>query len=121
VGENYAKYRDEDMLGHELMTKKENEASREVTAAAFTLAWRYEICFAGAACLRVWLHNASGQAKHLAADSPWRDPTWLSACMAYLLKLLNVEADGDLAYGRLADRMLAADDASPTLFGGTVG
>ncbi len=33
-------------------------SARDTPASAFALAARYELCFAGAACLQLWLHNA---------------------------------------------------------------
>jgi alkylation response protein AidB-like acyl-CoA dehydrogenase len=82
-------------------------SARDVPAGAFALAERYELCFAGAACLQLWLRNAAS-----AAQAPlWRDGLWLQACLAQILRKLDPGADSDGAiYDRLADG-LAADGA----------
>lgn len=85
---------------------------REVPDSAFTLAARYELCFAGAACLRVWLHSEQAAVAGGTAGALWRDGTWLSACLARVLTLLGAtpEAAGEHAYERLADVVLAAPE-----------
>jgi hypothetical protein len=52
--------------------------AREVPAEAFVLAERYELCFAGAACLLLWLHNRT-----LLSE------TWLRACLTQIVTLLG--------------------------------
>ncbi|MEC3975526.1 acyl-CoA dehydrogenase family protein [Amycolatopsis sp. H20-H5] len=80
----------------------------DVPAGAFALAQRYEACFAGAACLRLWLHNVG-----VATDRAtlWRDATWLSGCLARVLALLGAgqEADAARAYESLAEVLLATE------------
>ncbi|MFC0433346.1 acyl-CoA dehydrogenase family protein [Kutzneria buriramensis] len=87
-------------------------SSREVPDSAFTLAARYELCFAGAACMRVWLHSEQAAVAGGTAGALWRDGTWLSACLARVLTLLGAapEGAGDHAYDRLADVVLAVPE-----------
>ena len=77
--------------------------AREVPAEAFELAWRYELCFAGAASLGVWLHTDAAEAGAL-----WQDGVWLAGCLARVLSLLGHEQEEDSAqaYLRLADLLL---------------
>lgn len=80
-------------------------APRDVDPAAFGLAERYELCFAGAACLQVWVHNR-------AAPGRWRDGVWLRACLDRVLALLGaaVEPD-DEAYDQLTENYLGTAGA----------
>jgi alkylation response protein AidB-like acyl-CoA dehydrogenase len=54
--------------------------AREVPAAAFWLARRYERCVASAACLSLWLRNQERLRHH----PLWIDALWLHACLDYL-------------------------------------
>lgn len=87
---------------------------RDVPPEAFTLAWRYELCFAGAACLRVWLHNNDVLAAPEAGGALWQDATWLSACLASVLLQLGViqEEDCAQAYDSLAEVLLKGEHGS---------
>lgn len=76
-------------------------APREAPAADYDLAAEYELCFAGAACVRLWLANAP-----LSGDS-----TWLRACLATVLTGLGeavAEADRE-ACDELAGRLSTVD------------
>jgi hypothetical protein len=76
--------------------------AREVPAEAFELAWQYELCFAGAACLGVWLHTDAAEAGAL-----WRDGVWLAGCLARVLSLFGQEQEEDAqTHLRLADLLL---------------
>jgi alkylation response protein AidB-like acyl-CoA dehydrogenase len=65
-------------------------AVRQIPTAHFALARRYELCFAGAACLSLWIHNPGLRS----------DTTWLEGAMMVALRLLGVsvtqEACGSL-------------------------
>lgn len=90
-------------------------APRDVPAEAFALAARYELCFAGAACLQLWLHNSDGVTAHLGeigdggeadprAVGLWRDALWLEASLRYVLDRLGPAptASGASVYDRVA-------------------
>ena len=94
-------------------------SSRDVPAAAFELAVRYELCFAGAACLQFWLHNAGDVAAHVpepgdpgaprtvdaSATALWRDALWLEAALRHVVGRLGLDpaAGGASVHDRLAD------------------
>ncbi|MDN3022226.1 acyl-CoA dehydrogenase family protein [Streptomyces sp. S.PB5] len=72
---------------------------------AFETARRYCLCFAGAACLGLWLHN-----RLVATDGVWRDGVWLRAALDRLLVRLGEQqgpADPE-AYERLLDEAYEA-------------
>lgn len=54
--------------------------ARAVPTVAFELARRYELCFAGAACIRFWLHERASET--VAADS---QALWLRAALTWLI------------------------------------
>jgi len=89
--------------------------ARDVPAAAFELARRYELCFAGAACVHLWLHNFTASRDEPAA-ALWRDGLWLRAALARVLDQLGARRErADLAvHDRLAEQLLRhADDRRP--------
>lgn len=88
-------------------------SSRDVPAEAFELAWRYELCFAGAACLRLWLCHSADRHHAASVDPLWRDATWVSACLAHVLTRLGRPADVDSAYGQVAEVLLALKEGQP--------
>ncbi|GAA2943461.1 acyl-CoA dehydrogenase [Streptomyces enissocaesilis] len=62
---------------------------RDVPAPAFSLAHRYTLCTAAAACLQVWLRNRDRVARDTAAVAGlWQDGLWLEACLSRLLERL---------------------------------
>jgi len=80
---------------------------RDVPAAAFALAARYELCFAGAACLELWLRNADrvdpGAADATAA-ALWRDALWLEAGLRHVADRLGLDPGaGASVHDRVAD------------------
>lgn len=91
-------------------------APRDVPAEAFALAARYELCFAGAACLQLWLRNIDSIATHLGglgddgeagpdeAVGLWRDALWLEAGLRYVIDRLGSAptASGTSVYDRVA-------------------
>jgi alkylation response protein AidB-like acyl-CoA dehydrogenase len=82
---------------------------RDVSRAAFVSARRYELCFAAAACIQVWLNNHDWIS---ATPHPlWTDGRWLAACLAHVLGELAepVEADA-AAFDALFDELPAPDD-----------
>jgi alkylation response protein AidB-like acyl-CoA dehydrogenase len=58
-------------------------AVRQIPTAHFALAHRYELCFAAAACLNLWVHN-----RHLPGLRS--DTAWLEGAMVVALRLLGV-------------------------------
>jgi alkylation response protein AidB-like acyl-CoA dehydrogenase len=89
---------------------------RDVPAAAFALAARYELCFAGAACLQLWLRNVDRVAVPLAevgdgggadevATALWRGALWLEAGLRQVADRLGLDpvAGGAGVYDRVAD------------------
>lgn len=80
-------------------------ASQDVQPEAFALASRYEQCFAGAAALRVWLHNRT----------PGEDLLWLEAVLTYVLRSLRPPGrptDGEV-FDRLFDAHAAGRPVAP--------
>ncbi|RFU41879.1 acyl-CoA dehydrogenase [Actinomadura logoneensis] len=77
---------------------------------AFTLARRFELCFAGAAALRVWLHNAA--AGH--------DGLWLEACLVHVLQSLRPArtAADEAVFDRLFDALRTGAPVAPPTTGG---
>ncbi|MEU9291693.1 acyl-CoA dehydrogenase [Streptomyces sp. NPDC048275] len=110
-----------DALHQELATQR--RTARDVPPEAFARAERYELCYAAAACLHVWLNNArppadSGARPQAApAEEPtvWHDGLWLQACLSTVLTRLGhpLGEAGAAAYDRLAEHAL--DTAIPTL------
>lgn len=84
---------------------------RDVPAASFALAARYELCFAGAACLQLWLRNV-GRATNAAGTTTaalWRDALWLEASLRFVVARLRLgavgAASGDPVHDRIADAL----------------
>ncbi|WP_327714939.1 acyl-CoA dehydrogenase family protein [Streptomyces sp. NBC_00490] len=80
-------------------------ASQDAPPEAFALARRYEQCFAGAAALRVWLHNST----------PGEDPLWLEAVLTHVLRWVRPPGrptDGEV-FDRLFDARAAGRPAAP--------
>jgi alkylation response protein AidB-like acyl-CoA dehydrogenase len=61
-------------------------AVRQIPTAHFALARRYELCFAAAACLNLWLHNADLRS----------DTTWIEGAMVVALRLLGVSVAAEV-------------------------
>jgi alkylation response protein AidB-like acyl-CoA dehydrogenase len=76
--------------------------ARDVPTEAFDLATRYADCYAAAACVHVWLRGREAAGDDPAAG-PWRDGSWLAACLARLLGRLRpvVGAEHHAALDRL--------------------
>ncbi len=73
--------------------------ARAVPTAAFRLAERYELLFAAAAAVHVWVANPA---------SRWERGCWLRACLTLALTRLGVPVDGaDDAYEDVAAAVLA--------------
>lgn len=66
---------------------------REVPSAAFDLARRYELCFAGAACIQLWLLNHSSLCGGDEGASLWRNELWLQAALVRVLTQLTPTAE----------------------------
>ncbi|MEU9918209.1 acyl-CoA dehydrogenase family protein [Streptomyces sp. NPDC051001] len=80
-------------------------AAQDAPPEAFALARRYEQCFAGAAALRLWLHNRT----------PGKDPLWLEAVLTHVLRSVRPPGrptDGEV-FDRLFDARAAGRPAAP--------
>lgn len=79
---------------------------RDVPPEAFELAAEVEQCFAAAACLQLWLHNAPAQA----GQPWWQGALWLRAALLRLLNaLLPNHGVGDSPWDELADQLVSKD------------
>ncbi|KND33185.1 acyl-CoA dehydrogenase family protein [Streptomyces acidiscabies] len=75
------------------------------SAEAFALAQRYELVFAGAACLALWLHTEPAPGARW-----WRDALWVRACLTVVLRRLGLEpAAGPDARDLLCAELLRTD------------
>lgn len=97
-----------DALHEELRRYKPR--ARDTATAAFRLAERYELVFAGAAVLLLWLRNPRRHDQEL-----WRSALWARACLALALDGLGVAGRDDAAFDDLADLVLADDVTHPSL------
>lgn len=90
--------------------------SREVPAAAFTLAKRYAWAAAGAAAVQLWLRNREAPVAGPTAQL-WADGLWLDGVLRRLLRRFHpAEPDtDDAAFDRLADCLRAQDAAGALL------
>ncbi|MFD7505025.1 acyl-CoA dehydrogenase family protein [Streptomyces sp. NPDC059850] len=88
---------------HEEIAQR-REPPGAASAEAFVLAQRYELCFAGAACLVLWLHNEPAPGARW-----WRDALWVRAALTAALTRLGLDAPaGPDARDLLCDDLLAA-------------
>ncbi|MFE2053910.1 acyl-CoA dehydrogenase family protein [Streptomyces sp. NPDC059459] len=93
--------------------------ARDVPPSAFVLAERYELCYAAAACMLLWLHHDEALAHERGGpggpSAVWHDGLWLRACLSTVLTRLGhvLEAADAEVYDRLAGHTL--DTAPPTL------
>ncbi|MFF2025124.1 acyl-CoA dehydrogenase family protein [Streptomyces sp. NPDC058171] len=106
-----------DALHTELATRQ--RSARSVPSSAFALAERYELCYAAAACLRLWLNNAPSHETSHGRHTIWRDGLWLQACLHTLANRLGHpfdEADeaDEAVYDLLVEH--CPEGALPTLF-----
>ncbi|WP_406492487.1 acyl-CoA dehydrogenase family protein [Streptomyces sp. NBC_01604] len=78
---------------------------RDVPQSAFDLAAQYELCFAAAALVHLWLDSARTA----------YDGLWLQAGLTLVLNRLGIAVDETraTAFDRLADRLLATPDSAP--------
>ncbi|MBT2398896.1 acyl-CoA dehydrogenase family protein [Streptomyces sp. ISL-100] len=103
-----------DTLHEELATRQ--RSARTVPSAAFARAERYELCYAAAACLQLWLGNMPLPEARGEQPTVWHDGLWLQACLHTIATRLGLpleEAD-DAVYDRLVEHFL--EDRVPTLF-----
>ncbi|MCX4692904.1 acyl-CoA dehydrogenase family protein [Streptomyces sp. NBC_01408] len=78
------------------------ESPGRASAAAFDLAQRYELCYAGAAALALWTHNTPGPGARW-----WREDLWVRACLTLVLSRLGLETPpGPDARDLLCDEIL---------------
>jgi hypothetical protein len=77
--------------------------ARAVPATAFELARRYEVCFAGAACIQFWLYESVS-----APIAVEPQATWLYAALTWLISEIEPHriAQHRTAYDALAARMV---------------
>ncbi|MFB8139947.1 acyl-CoA dehydrogenase family protein [Streptomyces parvus] len=81
------------------------EAPGAASAEAFERAKRYELVFAGASALALWLHNQPSPGARW-----WRDALWVRACLTVVLGRLGLDpAAGPDARDLLCDELLSAD------------
>lgn len=83
---------------------------RDTPTAAFRLAERYELVFAGAATLLLWLRNPRRHDQAL-----WRSALWARACLALILDGLGEAGGDDEAFDELAGLVLAGAVTRPSL------
>ncbi|MGP3964826.1 acyl-CoA dehydrogenase family protein [Nonomuraea sp. 3N208] len=88
---------------------------RDVPAAVFPLAERYELAFAGAAALHLWVRDGGRRA----ADPLWRDGLWVRACLTWVLGRLGAPVPDRGSWDALAARLL--DDQAPLSISGDEG
>lgn len=101
-----------DRVHHELSDR--TPWGRDVPPEGFALAERYERCFAGACCVRLWLHNMAA-----APSSPlWLDGLWLEAGLEHVLSRLSpAVAQAEVtAFDRLCDILLHHDEMPVSLY-----
>ena len=92
-------------------------AVRQIPTAHFALAHRYELCFAAAACLNLWVHN-----RHLPGLRS--DTAWLEGAMVVALRLLGVRVatQDSRSLDELARRAAGpGGEAAVSLLGANVG
>jgi hypothetical protein len=107
-----------DRIGQETDTLHEELAVRQrsariVPASAFSRAERYELCYAAAACLRLWL--ADTPEAHGGQPTLWHDGLWLHASLRTIATRLGLPLDpedGEI-YNRLVEH--TQDGGLPTL------
>jgi len=89
-------------------------SARDVPATAFTLAMRYELCFAGAACLQLWLCNQTW-ASNKPVQSVWQDALWLEASLVFILNRLcfGEELTDAGVYERLTNKVIIKQRQTP--------
>ncbi|MFF9221771.1 acyl-CoA dehydrogenase family protein [Streptomyces viridosporus] len=85
-------------------------------AADFDLARRYELCFAGACAVHLWVHNESA----VGDGSPvWADARWVRACLNRVLRALGgpVDREPDVA-DALVEELVRTEGRGMTLLSG---
>ncbi|MEU0526584.1 acyl-CoA dehydrogenase family protein [Streptomyces niveus] len=80
----------------------------EVPAAAFEVARRYTLCWAGAACIGLWTQSADSLRDDAATGALWRDGLWLRAALDRLLVRLGEPAADGETYDELLGALRAA-------------
>ncbi|MEV0177418.1 acyl-CoA dehydrogenase family protein [Streptomyces sp. NPDC050803] len=85
--------------------EQQERTVRDVPQSAFDLAAQYELCFAAATLIHLWLDSAR---------TPY-DGLWLRVGLTLVLNRLGIAADETraAAYDLLADRLLATTDGAP--------
>ena len=80
-------------------------------AEAFSLAERYTVCYAGAACLWLWSRNRRWAASS-AVSALWSDGRWLDACLRRVLaRLGDTPPGGDDVFDGLHEVLVRRRDA----------
>ena len=85
-------------------------SSRDVPPEAFDLARRYELCFAGAACIGYWVANHRHVREEEGSTALWDDALWLESALVRIVHQLTptapqLETDME-SYDLLIDRIL---------------
>ncbi|MEV0495149.1 acyl-CoA dehydrogenase family protein [Streptomyces atratus] len=84
-------------------------ALAEVPPAAFEVARRYTLCWAGAACLGLWTHSTDHACDDPGTGPLWRDGLWLHTALDRLLvRLGEPAAAGPETYEELLGALRAA-------------
>lgn len=78
---------------HTEMESRQSPAG-EVEPEVFDLARRYTLCYAGAACLGLWVHSSGATAGGSTA-ALWQDGLWLRAALGRILERLGEPGCGD--------------------------
>ncbi|ROQ67124.1 alkylation response protein AidB-like acyl-CoA dehydrogenase [Streptomyces sp. 840.1] len=79
---------------HAEMESRQSPAG-EVEPEVFDLARRYTLCYAGAACLGLWLHSSGAAAGGGGTAALWQDGLWLRAALGRILERLGEPGSGD--------------------------
>jgi alkylation response protein AidB-like acyl-CoA dehydrogenase len=82
-------------------------ATGELPAQAFGMAQRYEWCYAGAACLAMWIHNRPRVVSDVGAFL-WQDGSWLVAALTLVVEQLLGTTTNPVVFEQLVDKVDAA-------------
>nr|QRW40801.1 hypothetical protein [bacterium] len=90
--------------------REHRPAGRDVPQASLDLAEKYELCFAGAAALQVWLAES---ARPESGSALWSGALWVEGVLTLVLRRLGRDRDAGEVYGRLAAVLLATPGLTP--------
>jgi alkylation response protein AidB-like acyl-CoA dehydrogenase len=81
----------------------------------FTLAQKYSLLYAAAACTQMWLYNHSSQQARL-FQSIWDEGIWLRVCLERLLSQLNIPVNSCVGANRVLFEQLEQQYSNNLLF-----